>query len=147
VPSALSYDLHKLTARLDRAADAALQREAGITYARFLALFAVRESAGNQRQLAQWLGQTEPSTSRMVAVLAREGLLTVTTTAGAGNRRQLTLTDRGAALVDRGSRMLEDRFKQLVKASGVAYTSYHRDTQRLLDQLEQPTHSDLSGAQ
>lgn len=144
MPSALSYDLHKLTARLDRAADVALQREAGISYARFLALYAVRESAGNQRQLAQWLGQTEPSTSRMVAVLSTAGLLTVTTLAGAGNRRQLALTDLGAELVDRCSRMLEDRFTQLVRDSGVTYSTYHRDTRRLLDQLEQP--SDPSGA-
>ena len=84
----LGYELHKLTARLDRAADELLGREQGISYARFLALFAVGETNGSQRDLAQWLGQTEPSTSRMVIVLAAEGLLEVTRLEGAGNRRR-----------------------------------------------------------
>ncbi|MHB8531760.1 MAG: MarR family transcriptional regulator, partial [Solirubrobacteraceae bacterium] len=89
MPEALSYELHKLTARLDSAADGLLRREAGVSYSRFLALFAVGGTGGSQRDMARWLGLTEPSTSRMVGVLAADGLLTATRTAGAGNRRQL----------------------------------------------------------
>jgi DNA-binding MarR family transcriptional regulator len=136
VPGTLSYDLHKLTSRLDRAADGLLRREAGVSYSRFLALFAVRESGGTQRDLARWLGLTEPSASRMVGVLADEGLLTVTTTAGAGNRRQLRLTADGASLVDRCGRLLEGRFEDLVRSSGVSYQEYHRQTRLLLGQLD-----------
>src|SRR6516165_7202183 len=110
----LSYDLHKLTARLDRAADDLLRDEEGISYARFLALFAVRETQGTQREVAGWLGQTEASTSRMVTVLADDGLLEVTRLEGAGNRRQLRLTNLGADLVERCGRVLEDRFRDFV---------------------------------
>ncbi len=148
MPEALSYELHKLTARLNNAADGLLHREARASYSRFLALFAVRETAGSQRDMARWLGLTEPSTSRMVAVLAADGLLTATRTAGAGNRRQLQLTDEGARLVERCSQMLEDRFGELVDRSGVPYATYQRYTRRLLAQLDrdQQDASTRSGA-
>lgn len=136
MPGTLSYDLHKLTSRLDRAADGLLRRETGVSYSRFLTLLAVRESSGSQRELARWLGLTEPSASRMVGVLADEGLLTVTTRAGAGNRRQLQLTAGGADLVDRCGRLLEGRFEDLVRSSGVPYQEYHRQTRLLLDGLD-----------
>jgi DNA-binding MarR family transcriptional regulator len=132
----VSYELHKLTARLDRAADELLRREQGISYARFLALFAVRETNGSQRDLAQWLGQTEPSTSRMVTVLADDGLMEVARQEGGGNRHQLRLTDRGAQMVERSERLLEGRFEELVRQSGVPYESYQGHTQRLLLQLD-----------
>jgi DNA-binding MarR family transcriptional regulator len=136
MPAALSYDLHKLTARLDRAANGLLHDHAGVSYSRFLALFAVSEGAASQRELARWLGQTEPSTSRMVGVLAAEGLLNATTVKGAGNRRRLTLTESGAELVDRCGHLLEGGFEDLVKRSGVPYAAYQRHTRRLLSQLD-----------
>ena len=136
MPEALSYELHKLAARLDGAADGLLRREAGVSYSRFLALFAVRETSGSQRDVARWLGLTEPSTSRMVGVLAADGLLIAARVAGAGNRRQLQLTDDGARLVEQCSQMLEDRFADLVRRSGVPFATYQRDTRRLLAQLD-----------
>src|SRR6202042_1893699 len=44
------------------------------SYSRFLALFAVRETGGSQRDLAEWLGFAQPSTRRMGGGLAEEGL-------------------------------------------------------------------------
>lgn len=134
--TSLSYDLHKLTARLDRAADRILQETEGISYARFLTLFAVRNGAANQRALAAWLAQSEPSTSRMVSVLAADGLLTATRSPGGGNSRRLELSPAGAEVVARGSRVLERRFDELLERGRVSRVSYHRQTRRLLDQLE-----------
>src|SRR6516225_8434309 len=127
----LSFELHKLTARLDRAADEILRREQEISYPRFLALFAVRRTNGSQRDLARWLGQTEPSTSRMVNVLANDGLLEVTRLKGGGNRRQVRLTVSGARLVERCARLLDRRFEDMLRRSGVPYDSYQRHTRRL----------------
>jgi DNA-binding MarR family transcriptional regulator len=141
MPEALSYDLHKLTARLDRAADGLLRRDAGVSYSRFLALFAVRESGGSQRDVARWLGLSEPSASRMAGVLADEGLLTVIRTAGSGNRRQLRLTADGSELVERCGQILEGRFEDLVRSSGVPYEEYQRYTRRLLDRLDALQHT------
>jgi DNA-binding MarR family transcriptional regulator len=136
VSDSLSYDLHKLTARLDRAADRILQEREGVSYSRFLTLFAVKNRAANQRALAEWLGQSEPSTSRMVGVLVSEGLLNARRVPGGGNARRLQLTPAGAELVDRGSHLLERRFTELLERSGVSRTSYQRQTRQLLDQLD-----------
>jgi DNA-binding MarR family transcriptional regulator len=140
VPEALSYELHKLTARMDNAADGLLRREAGVSYTRFLALFAVAQTGGSQRDMARWLGLTEPSTSRMVGVLAADGLLEVNRIPGAGNRRQLQLTDDGARLVDRCSHMLEEWFVDLLARSAVPFATYQRLTRRLLAQLDSDQH-------
>jgi DNA-binding MarR family transcriptional regulator len=136
VPRRLGYELHKLTARLDRFADGLLREAAGVSYARFLALFAVRECGGTQRDMARWLGLSEPSTSRMVRVLADDGLLEVETLVGQGNRRQVQLTAKGDELIDRCGELLEARFDELVKLCGVDYQTYQNQTRRLLDNLE-----------
>jgi DNA-binding MarR family transcriptional regulator len=136
VPERLSYELHKLTARLDRAADGMLQEAAGVSYARFMALFAVRECGGTQRDMARWLGLSEPSASRMVRLLADVGFLEVKTLAGQGNRRQVQLTAKGNELVDRCGELLESRFEQFVKLCGVDYRTYQDQTRRLLGRLE-----------
>jgi DNA-binding MarR family transcriptional regulator len=136
VQSGLTYELHKLTRLLDRAADSLLQAHEGLSYSRFLALFAVHQGATTQRDVARWLGQSEPSTSHMVGVLADEGLLAVKSVPGMGHRRQLRLTRRGADTVKRCLRFLETEFEELVARSGVRLSTYQRDTRRLLAQLE-----------
>lgn len=113
-----------------------LRRLQGISYARFLALFAVSQTNGSQRELARWLGQTEASTSRMVTVLAEEGLLEVTRPRGGGNQNRLRLTGSGAQLVERCGRLLEGRFEETLRRSGVPHDSYQRHTRRLLDRLD-----------
>ncbi len=136
VPRRLSYELHKLTARLDRVADGLLREAAGVSYARFLALFAVRECSGTQRDMARWLGLSEPSASRMVRILADDGVLEVKTLVGQGNRRLVQLTAEGDELIDRCGELLEARFEAFVKLCGVDYRSYQEQTRRLLGKLE-----------
>ena len=56
VDQTLSRKLHTLIARLDRAADARLRAEAGVSYSRFLSLYMVGlEGADTQRALAERL--------------------------------------------------------------------------------------------
>jgi DNA-binding MarR family transcriptional regulator len=129
----LSFDLHVLTALLDRAADRILRAELGISYRRFLALTHVGElGATTQRALAAGLGVTEPSVSRMTAVLADDGWLDVQNDPAGGHRRKLALTPEGKRLVRKAQGLLEDRFAELVKASGVPYDAYAEHTERLL---------------
>lgn len=133
----LSRKLHKLTARLDRAADLRLRTDAGVSYPRFLALYMVgSEGAGTQRALAERLGVSEPSVSRMVRVLAdREWLAVVPDPAG-GNRNRLELTRAGQELVESWGGELEMRLANLLEAVGVPYGRYLSHTERLLDALE-----------
>jgi DNA-binding MarR family transcriptional regulator len=135
----LSRSLHALTGRLDRAADAILRAEAGLSYSRFLALFMVRSlGADTQRALAERLGVSEPSVSRMTRVLSEEGLLRAGADPAGGNRRQLTLTATGEQLVERWGGELEKRFAVLVEDAGVPYRTYAEYTRRLLEQLDGP---------
>jgi DNA-binding MarR family transcriptional regulator len=133
----LSFDLHVLTARLDRAADRILRAECDVSYRRFLALTLIgRLGASTQRALADGLGVTEPSASRMAGVLAEAGLLEVEPDPAGGHRRRLELTHEGARLVATGQRVLEERLADLVAHSDVPYVEYARNTRRLLETLD-----------
>lgn len=140
---ALAFSLHALTARLDRLADRHLRAEQGLSYRRFLVLFMVgRLDTSTQRALADRLGVTEPSVSRMIAALSGDGLLEVRADPAGGNRRELRLTAAGRQLVRRCGQLLEAKFAALVRDSGVSYELYNQQTQQLLTALgaeEQPT--------
>jgi DNA-binding MarR family transcriptional regulator len=137
----LAFSLHALTARLDRDADRILRSEEGVSYARFLALFMVGElGASTQKELAQHLGVTEPSVSRMTATLAAAGLLAADFDPAGGNRRRLELTITGAQLVRRCCERLEAEMSALVAESGVPYEAYLRHTDRLLLSLGATAH-------
>jgi DNA-binding MarR family transcriptional regulator len=136
----LSRSLHKLTARLDRAADTLLREEAGVSYPRFLALYMVGlEGADTQRALAERLGVSEPSVSRMVRVLAEAGLLETRPDPLGGNRNRLSLTSAGEHLVLRWGIGLEERLAGLLEHAGVPYRAYLTHTKRLLEALEMPS--------
>lgn len=140
MPGNLSFDLHALTARLDRSADRILQAEVGLSYRRFLTLLIVGElGAATQRALAERMGVTEPSVSRMTGVLAAAGLLDAPADPNGGNRRRLSLTEPGHQLVERCRELLEQRFAALVRRSGVSYTDYARNTELLLEALNTST--------
>jgi len=136
VPASLSFDLHVLTARLDRAADRILRAEVGVSYSRFLTLFMVTAvDATSQRALAECLGVTEPSVSRMTRVLSGAGLLRVEADSRGGNRRALALTPEGQDLVERCCELLDAEFGALMRRSGVPPEAYARNTTRLLAAL------------
>ena len=139
--NSLSFDLHVLTARLDRAADRILTGAFGLSYRRFLALLLVGElQAPTQRVLAENLGVTEPSVSRMTGVLVKDGLLDVASNPSGGNRRQLRLTAQGRQMVDQCRQLLEREFGHLVDSVGVPYADYARHTRLLLSALDQLEH-------
>ncbi len=142
----LSRSLHRLTARLDRAADVFLRAHAGVSYPRFLALYMVgAEGADTQRALAQRLGVSEPSVSRLVRILAEDGWLQTASEPGDGHRNRLRLTAAGDQLVQRWGGELEARFTALLEAAGVPYRAYRTHTHRLLKTLE--SRADGSGEQ
>lgn len=133
----LSRALHTLTARLDRAADRMLRAEQHVSYRRFLVLFMVGElDTPNQRTLAERLGITEPSVSRMIGALVGAGLLDAAPDAAGGNQRRLRLTPDGRELVGRCCDLLVRRLAALVEASGVPYDVYTSYTVRLLATLD-----------
>jgi DNA-binding MarR family transcriptional regulator len=142
----LSLGLHTLTARLDRAADRILRAEQALSYRRFLVLFMVGMlGTPTQRALAERLGVTEPSVSRMIGALAGTGLLDAHPDPAGGNRRRLSLTPSGRELVQRCGELLEGRLAALVEASGVPYDVYARYTNQLLAALDSGENGDRGG--
>lgn len=110
-----------------------------MSYSRFLALYMVgAEGADTQRALAERLGVSEPSVSRMVRVLAERGWLESVPDPAGGNRNQLRLTATGEQLVGRWGAELEERLGALLEAAGVPYRTYLAYTNRLLAALDAP---------
>jgi DNA-binding MarR family transcriptional regulator len=131
-----AHDLHVLVARLDRVADRILRSELEVSYPRFLALLTLhRTGPVTQRRLADELGVTEPTAGRTVAVLGQAGLVTIGMTPGSGNRRSVSLTPLGAALVARGGDRLEDAFGALAAAADVDQDVLASSVRRLLEAL------------
>jgi DNA-binding transcriptional LysR family regulator len=110
-----------------------------MSYSRFLVLYMVgSEGAGTQRTVAERLGVSDPSVSRMVRVLADGGWLRAVSDPAGGNRNQLRLTAAGEQLVQRWGVALEERMAALVDAAGVPYGAYQAHTQRLVAALDAP---------
>jgi DNA-binding MarR family transcriptional regulator len=136
-----AYALHVLVSRLDRNADRILRVELGLSYPRFLLLLTLgRVGAVTQRALADELGLTEPTVSRTVTALASDGLVDVTSVAGTGNRRRVSLTTEGRNVVDKSADRLEAAFDELLVAARVTPADLAMITDRLLRTLdgEQP---------
>lgn len=139
VPDDLAFEVHALAARLDRAAARLLRSERDVTYRRFLVLYMVGElGVDSQRALAQRLDVSEPSVSRMTAVLKGAGWLTVTPARGA-RRHELALTPAGRAVMEDCQALLSERLDAVVARSGVpagAYVDHTRRLSRALDEAE-----------
>jgi DNA-binding MarR family transcriptional regulator len=134
----LSYEVHALTAKLDRAADRLLRERFGVSYRRFLTLYMVGDlGVTTQRGLARQLDVTEPSVSRMIGVLRRAGLLRADSAPGAGNRRQVALTDEGRRLLDAGQALLTERLDRVVARSGIPHAAFLEHARRLSAVLDE----------
>ena len=130
-----AYALHAVVFMLDRAAEGILP-ELGLTYSRFLTLLTIERLGGaTQRSIAEALGVTEPSASRAIRGLQEAGLVAAGTTPGAGNRREVTLTDKGQRVVDEAAEHVEKSFATLLDHAGLARADVLAITDPLLRAL------------
>jgi DNA-binding MarR family transcriptional regulator len=140
--SDLSRTLHQITTRMEQTADRILRESEGVTYRRYQVLYAMdRLQVATQRDLARWMGLTEPSVSRMVRSLIAVGWIESDDVAGGGNRRQLHLSATGEDLVRRCGRRLAGRFTDVVAKAGVPYDEFHTAAKRILEELTNPSHT------
>lgn len=134
--STLAYDLHVLVRALDRSAEARLA-PFGISYPRYLALLVVDGHDGlTQRELAAAIGQTEATVSRTASALSEAGWLDTHRTPGAGNRRTLSVTPAGRALLDGASARLGSDFDDVVRSLGRDPHALAEDVRRLTALIE-----------
>lgn len=74
--NSLGFTLHHLSFMLDRQSDLFLQDRFGIGFSQFKILMSLmRHTNVQQREIAEYLGQTESSVSRQVQSLIDEGLV------------------------------------------------------------------------
>jgi DNA-binding MarR family transcriptional regulator len=103
-----AFKLHRVTALLDRVAGAYLRDEHDIRYPAFLVLLMVRVlDEPSQRRIATNLGVTRASVTQRLTPLAEQGLLAIRTDPADSRANLVSLTPRGAALLDAAWRGLE----------------------------------------
>lgn len=143
----LAHQLHVLVSSLDRSADRLLAEvDESLSYPRFLLLLTVRRvGPTTQRTLARELGLAEPTVSRTLAGMATRGLVSVTSTPGAGNRRTVDLTPLGDKLLTAAETRLEEAFDSLVAMAGVDRDALADGVRRLLRTLAPAPSGDTDG--
>jgi DNA-binding MarR family transcriptional regulator len=96
-----AFKLHRVTALLDRVADAYLRAEHGIRYPAFLVLLMVRVlGEPSQQRIAANLGVSRASVTQRVGALVDDGLLATRTDPADARANVVSLTTPGAALLD-----------------------------------------------
>ncbi len=101
ITDSAAFKLHRVTALLDRVADAYLQSEHGIRYSAFLVLLMVRVLVEpSQQRIAANLGVSRASVTQRVGALVEEGLLATRADPADSRANLVALTARGAALLD-----------------------------------------------
>lgn len=103
----IGYLLQHLSGVLAKQSDQALQERLGIGFSQFKILRVLQHSPGaQQRQIAEWLGQTEASISRQIKLMISKNLLQ--TTISPKNRREhlTTPTSKGVRLTEESINVL-----------------------------------------
>ena len=130
-----AYALHAVVFLLDQAADAILP-VLGLTYSRYLTMLTIERLGGaTQRSIAEALGVTEPSASRAIRGLQDAGLVATASAPGSGNRRSVSLTDKGQRVVDEAAEHLETSFANLMRDAGLTANDVLAVTNPLLTAL------------
>ena len=130
-----AYALHAVVFLLDRAAEGILP-ELNLTYSRFLTLLTIERLGGaTQRSIAEALAVTEPSASRAIRGLQEAGWVVAEAVPGTGNRRVVTLTDKGQRVVDEAADHLEKSFATLLDHAGLTRANVLAITDPLLRAL------------
>ena len=101
ITDSTTFKLHRVTALLDRVADAYLRSEHGIRYPAFLVLLMVRVlGEPSQQRIAANLGVSRASVTQRVGALVEGGLLTTRTDSADARANVVALTATGAAMLD-----------------------------------------------
>lgn len=128
--------VHALAAELDRAADTMLTSGHGISLARYRTLHALRrEGPSTQHGLAVRLGVGDAVVSRMLPGLVERGWCTVEDDPTHGRRREVRLTDDGAALEAACRDFLAGAFAGATQDAGVDVDRLLADVRAVTDQV------------
>lgn len=103
----LGYLLHHVGFTLDRTSDQVLQERLGIGFSKYKILMALKWHAHfQQRQIADYLGQTEASISRQIKLLKNAKLLQSRASTKSRRDHITVLTAKGERLAERATDIL-----------------------------------------
>jgi DNA-binding MarR family transcriptional regulator len=92
--------LHKIGSMMERVSDSVLFSEYGIGYSQFKILFALSHHNGvQQKEIAQFLGQTEASISRQIKLLKISSIVTIKLGSDDKKKHLISLTSKGTELM------------------------------------------------
>lgn len=126
----IGYLLQHLSSVLAKQSDQALQERLGIGFSQFKILRVLEHSPHTQqRQIAEWLGQTEASISRQIKLMIQKGLLQ--TTISPKNRREhlTSPTTKGMRMTEEAINVLNATHSDMFAEIGA------KQQQQLLDIL------------
>ncbi len=117
--SNIGYLLQHLSGVLSKQSDQALQERLGIGFSQFKILRVLQHSPHTQqRQIAEWLGQTEASISRQIKLMMAKGLLV--STVSPKNRREhiTTPTTKGIRMTEESINVLNSTHSSMFSELG-----------------------------
>lgn len=112
----LGYLIHHLAFSLDRQSDQVLKERLGIGLAQYKILMALKwQSHFQQREIADYLGQSEASVSRQIKLLGKRGLVSSRISPRSRREHHITLTARGDQLLESATDALNSYHLPLVE--------------------------------
>lgn len=94
------FMLHKIGSMMERVSDSVLFGEYGIGYSQFKILFALSHHEDvQQKEIAQFLGQTEASISRQIKLLKQASIISITLGKDDKKKHHIALTEKGGQLM------------------------------------------------
>lgn len=130
--------LHKIGSMMERTSDQVLFNEFGIGYSQFKILFALSHHEGvQQKEIAQFLGQTEASISRQIKLLKEVGSITVTLGEDDKKKHHIGLTATGQTLLDNALRVLGVFYEPILSVTSTPeQVALAKTLSRVHDQLQ-----------
>ncbi|MEO8862814.1 MAG: MarR family winged helix-turn-helix transcriptional regulator [Candidatus Saccharimonadales bacterium] len=103
----IGYLLQHVAGVLFKQSDQALQEQLGVGFSQYKILRVLQSTPGaRQKQIADWLGQTEASISRQVRLLKERGLLRIEQSPKSRREHMLELTIKGERIIEESVRVL-----------------------------------------
>lgn len=123
---------------MEKQSDSALFEAFGIGFSQFKILMALGfHQYVQQKEIAQFLGQTEASISRQIKLLAEAELIDIGSQADDRKKHIISLTQKGRQLTDDSFVLLNSRYEPIMSAVSSADQKMILDKlSPILDQLE-----------
>jgi len=92
--------LHKIGSMMERSSDQVLFKEFGVGYSQFKIMFALSHHSGaQQKEIAEFLGQTEASISRQIKLLKQAHFVSMELGSDDKKKHHISLTGKGQQLL------------------------------------------------